>query len=152
VLSAEAVGIEDVSSVRLISGGLLYSLDSDTDEGEGERTTEGIRACPGFRSSGMDMESAVLAALGSQVCPGLIIKLTMSPSLILYSLRSLGSASALPLSTRRCASACGARGWEASKDLMDWMVSVGWTGSVNDWGGFNDLNVRVIEAAVSLSR
>jgi hypothetical protein len=31
---------------------------------------------------------------------------------------------------------------------MDWIVSVGWTGRVNDWGGFSDLNVRVTEAAV----
>jgi hypothetical protein len=134
--------------VRLISCGLLYSLDSDTDEGEGDRTTEGIFVCPAFRLSGVDMDSGVVTAFGSQVWPGLIIKLTISPSLTLYSFRSLASARALPLSNRRCMSAGGARCWEARKDLMDWIVSVGWTESVNDRGGFSDLNVRVIEAAV----
>lgn len=45
-------------------------------------------------------------------------------------------------------SAAGALGWEARRDLMDWIVSVGWTANVNDLGGFKDLNVRVIDAAV----
>lgn len=47
--SDEAVGIAEVSRVRLISSGLSFSLDRDADDGEGESTTEGIRACPDVR-------------------------------------------------------------------------------------------------------
>lgn len=79
--------------------------------GDGERTsvnvTDGIRACffeleemvrDGLRavgSIGADEDDAVVA-VGSQVKPGLIIKLTVSPSLMLYSLRSLVSVRAFP--------------------------------------------------------
>lgn len=91
--SDEAVGIEEVSRVRLISSGLEFSFDGITDDGEGERTTEGIGEA--------EMESGAVMTFGFQVLPGLIIKLIVSPSLILYSLRSLASASALPLSKRR---------------------------------------------------
>ena len=91
--SDEAVGIEEVSRVRLISNSLDFSFDGVIDDGEGERTTEGI--------GGAEMESGEVMTFGFQVLPGLIIKLIVSPSLILYSLRSLASASALPLSKRR---------------------------------------------------
>jgi hypothetical protein len=65
---------------------------------------------------------------------------------MLYSMRSFPSARAFPFSKSRCASAGGAEGCDASCDLMEAMVSVGWTRIVNDAGGFEDLNRTETEA------
>lgn len=83
---------------------------------------------------------------GSQLNPGLTIRLTVSPSLTLYSFRSFPSARAFPFNRSRCASAGGAKGCDASCDLIEEIVSVGWTGIVNDAGGFRDLKRTEIEA------
>jgi hypothetical protein len=78
---------------------------------------EGVRLCPCgtfisgsaesviFTGEGLDGEGALA---GSQSNPGFIIKFIVSPSFTPYSLRSFASASAFPLSKRRCASAGGA--------------------------------------------
>ena len=87
-------------------------------------------------------------AFGFQSKPGLSIKLMVSPSLTLYSLRSLPSARALPLSKSLCASAGGALGWAASWALIAETVSVGWTLRVKEAGGFRDLKTREIEAVI----
>ena len=92
-------------------------------EGEGERTTEGMRWClplfgappaagPGVRPS-TESESLVglgLGLVGSQLAPGLTMRLITSPSLMLYSLRSLLSARAFPLSRSLWTSTGGADG------------------------------------------
>ena len=119
-------------------------------DGEGERTTEGMRWClpllgapvaglsdedawPSTDSEGGVGERVMLVGLGmglegSQLVPGLTMRLITSPSLMLYSLRSLLSARAFPLRRSLCASAGGAEGCEsASWDLRVLMVSVGWT-------------------------
>lgn len=102
--------------MRLISSGFSGSPEGDPADGDGERTTDGMRECPNFKLSGalfslvLEVIFVVIVEFGSQLYPGLIIKLTVSPSLILYSFRSLESARALPLRRRRWTSAGGARG------------------------------------------
>lgn len=150
--------------MRLMSCG-LPSGSKDITDGDGERTMDGVRVClkpvlsfgresednddfmsgsnKDFVSGSDDGKGAVE---GSQSKPGLTIRFIVSPSFTLYSLRSLLSASAFPLSKRRCASARGARGWDASCDLIPEIESVGCTDSVKDCGGFNDLNVISMEA------
>ncbi len=103
-------------------------------EGEGERTTEGMRWClpllgallaglsdedawPSTDSEDGEGEKVVLVGLGmglegSQLVPGLTMRLITSPSLMLYSLTSLLSARAFPLRRSLCASEGGAEGWE----------------------------------------
>ena len=127
----DAVGMEEVSNVRLISCGLA-SGSRETIDGDGERMIDGVRVClnpvvsfgresevdDGFMSgpnnkgfvsgSGEDLGKTV--CVGSQLKPGLTIKFIVSPSFTLYSFNNLLSASAFPLSKRRCASAGGARG------------------------------------------
>ena len=78
-----------------------FELDGDIagDEGKGEGEGDGEAT-----TAGLD---------GSQLNPGLTIKLTVSPSLTGYSFRSLLSARAFPFKRRRCASGGGAEGWEA---------------------------------------
>ena len=66
----------------------------------------------------------------SQSYPGLTIRLTVSPSLTLYSLSNFASARALPLRSRRCTSTGGAPGSEAREDLMAAMVSLDCTAKV----------------------
>jgi hypothetical protein len=92
---------------------------------------------------------AAAAVVGSQRCPGFSIKFTVSPSLMLYSLSSFPSASALPLRRRRWASAGGAECCAASWAFIAEIVSVGCTLSVKLAGGFRDLNVSEIEAVES---
>jgi len=87
-----------------------------------------------------------VGAVGSQLTPGFITKFNVSPSLMVYSFRSFPSARALPLRRRRCASAGGAEGKEASLAFIDDTVSVGWTLSVKLAGGFRDLNTSEMEA------
>ena len=82
----------------------------------------------------------------SQSNPGLTIKLIVSPSLILYSFKSLPSARAFPFNRRRWLSAGGAEGCDASWDLIDDIVSVGWTKIEKDAGGLDDLKIIEIEA------
>lgn len=48
-------------------------------------------------------------------------------------------------------SAGGAPVRDASWDLIDWIVSVGCTSNENDLGGFKDLKVMVMAAAVCVS-
>jgi hypothetical protein len=79
----------------------------------------------------------------SQCDPGLVIKFTMAPSVMPYSLSNFASASALPLSSSRWISAGGARGCEASCFLIVPIVSVVDTVRGKDRGGFADLNVMV---------
>jgi len=86
------------------------------------------------------------AVFGSQWCPGFTIKLTVSPSLMLYSLRSFPSASAFPLRRRRWTSAGGADGWAASWAFITEMVSVRCTPRVKLTGGFRDLNISEMGA------
>ena len=90
-----------------------------------------------------EVDEAVVegAVFGSQWCPGFTIKLMVSPFLILYSLRSFPSASALPLRRRRWTSAGGADGWAASWAFIAEIVSVRCTPSVKLTGGFRDLNI-----------
>jgi hypothetical protein len=78
---------------------------------------------------------------GSHWTPGLTMRLIVSPSWTAYSFSSLASASALPFSRSRCASAGGARGWAAMWPLMADMESAGDTGMVIENGGLRDLNV-----------
>lgn len=85
-------------------------------------------------------------ALGSQLTPGLHTKFTVSPSLIVYSLNNLLSASALPFNNNLWASAGGADGCAARRSLIEAMVSVGCTGNDTAKGGLRDLNVSEIEA------
>lgn len=88
------------------------------------------------------------AAVGSQWCPGFTMRLTVSPSLMVYSLRSFESARAFPLSKRRWTSAGGADGNAASCDFISATVSVGSTRNVKDAEGLRLLNVRDMEAAI----
>ena len=70
--------------------------------------------------------------------------LTTSPSLTLYSCKSLPSARALPLRRSRWASAGGAPGCSARRDLTAAMVSATlMLEMVYDFGGLLDLNVTV---------
>lgn len=113
-------------------------------DGDGDKTTEGMRWCldddAGFGLGDREIERPLFAPgdtgaegedsmaddfVGSQSKPGLIIRLMVSPSLTMYSLSNLLSASAFPLRTRRKASAGGAEGWDASWALMEEIVSVG---------------------------
>ena len=154
--------------VNMIS---FSTVPDDSSDGEGDNTTLGIRWCllpPCFeRASGSrvpdpngigtgaskgdedtgtgDTDTGVAA--GFQSYPGFIIKLTVSPSLILlYSLSSFPSASAFPLNKSRWASAGGAEGWAASCAFIAETVSVGRTLIVKAAGGFRDLNTREMEA------
>lgn len=116
--------------MRLISCG-LPSGSREITEGDGERTIDGVRVClnpvvsfgreskddGGFISAPNNKDfdfvsgsEGVAVCVGSQLKPGFIIKFIVSPSFTLYSLSSLVSASAFPLSSQRCASAGGARG------------------------------------------
>lgn len=117
MISALAVGILDVSSVRFISLGLSSLLGLGIVwEGEGDKTTEGIRewlwCVPLVLSEAIDGDVVGDGASksGFQVDPGFTTKLTISPSRILYSFRSLVSARALPFNKRRWMSAGGAFG------------------------------------------
>lgn len=78
--------------------------------------------------------------------PGLSIKFIVSPLFTGYSFRSLPSTSAFPRSNKRCASAGGARGCEASCVLIEAIVSVVDTGTENEYVGFATLKVKVIES------
>ena len=70
-------------------------------------------------------DDAVVVTVGFQSYPGFIIKLTVSPSLILlYSWSSFPSASAFPLNKSRWASAEGAEGSAASCAFIAEIVSV----------------------------
>lgn len=103
----------EVSRTRGIS--TSFSPGDGVIDGEGDRTTEGIRPCPDLvfvSGSGnniidsfplsLGMETAGTAALeGSQSNPGLTIKFTVSPSLTLYSFNNFPSANAFPLRSRR---------------------------------------------------
>ena len=123
----DTVGMADVSKVSAISKGFSFSLDGETFEGDGDNTMDGARPCLlwilsfGLESEGVgkgdgrcgDGGIGVFAAIGlegSQLCPGLIIRLMISPSFTLYSFKSFPSARALPLRRRRCASGEGAEG------------------------------------------
>jgi len=48
----------------LMSSGLVFGLDGIIDDGEGERTTEGICGCSCFR---LEMVSGAVMTFGSQV-------------------------------------------------------------------------------------
>lgn len=162
------------SRVSVIS----FSAPGASRDGEGDSTTLGMRWClalepplagvpsdpprplKGLEGGALGAEAmgdgvlgvgAGSGAAGSQCVPGLSIKLTVSPSLIAYSLRSFESASALPLSRSRWISAGGADGCAASWALIDEILSVGCTESVNDAGGLSDLNVRDTEATLALA-
>lgn len=138
----------------------------DTIDGDGDNTMEGVRVClcpvasfgcgvcisgrlEGFIFTG-EVVDGDGDLVGSHSNPGLSIIFIVSPSFTPYSLRSFASASAFPLSKSRCASAGGAFGWEASEALTSDTVSVGCTASVNDCGGFVDLNVMLIDVARNL--
>lgn len=165
-----AVGMPEVSNVSGMSAG--FSSSGDVEDGEGESTTDGMRVCPRFGADvtvspagvvivtigggsvvGLDIADdgvgagAGEEAVGSQDTPGLTERLSVSPSLTGYSLRSLVSARALPLSRRRCASAGGAPGDAASWALIVEIASEGETASVKLCAGFSDLNVTVIVPA-----
>ena len=98
--------------------------------GEGDKITEGTLrwrsglVVPGssVAEGGSDMgssgSSAGISTFGNAVAwfqsyPGLTIRLTVSPSLMLYSLSNFASARALPLRSKRCTSTGGAPGLEA---------------------------------------
>lgn len=136
----ESDSVETVGGITLLSSvsRMSFSTKPGTSlEGDGDRTTDGIRWCrdgfdpgvglserggfpPPRDISGVDKdgegdgEAAKAGLDGSQSNPGLIIKLTVSPSLTLYSFKSFPSARALPFRSRRCASAGGAEGSAAS--------------------------------------
>lgn len=132
----------DVSRVSGIGDGLSERGKEDV-EGDGDRTTEGIRPClpvlvdPASGSSFIETSppaSFPTALLGSGVAGagavqshsklGFNMRFTVSPSFTGYSFNSFPSASAFPRSKRRCASAGGAPGCVARIALMDDMVSV----------------------------
>jgi len=150
-----------LSSVNKIS---FSVTPGDSLEGEGDKTTEGIRWCPRLEPG---VEPSVEACLlfsedieddavggeeigvtfdGSQSNPGLMTKLMVSPSLIGYSCKSFPSASAFPFRRRRWTSAGGAEGCDASCVFMEDMVSVGCTDMVKVACGLEDLKVTEIEA------
>lgn len=96
--------------------------------GEGDKITEGTLrwrsvglVAPGSSvaevgsSTGLPGASAGISTLGESRfwLTGLTIRLTVSPSLILYSFSSFASARALPLRSKRCASTGGAPDCEA---------------------------------------
>lgn len=105
-----------------------------SDDGEGDKTTLGMRWCLPFERADASREpdpktlrlgagegsvdigvscagaGVGVGAVGSQLKPGLTTKFNVSPSLMLYSLRSFPSASAFPLRRSRCASTGGAEG------------------------------------------
>ena len=106
-------------------------------------------------SAAMSLESLVGEAVGADVegdsdqdqsKPGLSMRFIVSPLFTGYSFRSLPSTSALPRSNKRCASAGGARGCEASCDLIEATVSVMDTVNGNECGGFATLKTRPIES------
>lgn len=156
--SSLAVGILEVSRVRLIS---VMLAEGEMRDGEGERTTEGIRPCfpLGFTSlsemiviKGVDSSSAGLGgATGGKV--GLeAMTVIVSPSFTAYSFNNLLSASALPFSSSRCEDAGGKEGFASARsDLIDDIKSVGGTGSDAVTGGFKDLKVRVKRASDTTS-
>ena len=152
-----------------------------SDEGDGESTTEGMRwwrpfgfACgssvpnpKGFGFAGVTGSAIVISdelaggvvgvdveagAEGSQGNPGLRTRLTVAPSAIWYSRRSLASARALPLRRSRWAAAGGAVGRAASCAFIAAMLSVGSTRSVKDAGGLRLLKVSESEAMGHISR
>ena len=81
-----------------------------------------------------------------QSTPGLSMRFIVSPPFTGYSFRSLPSTSAFPRRSKRCASAGGARGFEASCVLIEAMVSVKGTVSANECAGFATLKTRSIES------
>lgn len=157
----EGSGILDVSRRRGIS--FSFSPGEGDVDGDGERTIDGVRPCPPRLRAGCSGSSVICSPStlfgagaatdargvdildGSQSNPGLIISVTVSPSLIVYSCRSLLSARAFPLSSSRCASAGGAPGSDASCALMSEIVSVGCTASAKLFGGLIDLKVMLSE-------
>lgn len=154
---SDAVGMVEVSRVRVMSCGFKFpSGSSEATDGEGDKTMEGALVClwAGVSFVADSMSNGFMSRseqgkdvfVGSQSKPGLTIKLIVSPSFTSYSLRSFVSMRALPLSSRRCASAGGARGWDARCDLMSEIVSVDWTARVRVQGGFEDLNVMLMVA------
>jgi hypothetical protein len=166
------LGRAPASMVNRIS----FSAPDDSSDGEGDNMTLGMRWClllSGLECAsgssvpdpndlelrvvdkesgdnvGMDTGGGVIVvvAVMFQLYPGLTIKLTVSPSLILlYSLSSLPSASAFPLNKSRWASAEGAEGSDASCAFIAEIVSVSRTLIVKVAGGFRDLNTRGMEA------
>lgn len=143
----DRVSEEELLDSALASSVSMMSLSAGTPgnspDGEGDKTTDGIRWCLDCDCAGLGLGSKERAGLlpttcseliegdredgeadgaggvgggfvGSQTNPGLTIKLTVSPSLTLYSLRSFASARAFPLRRSRCASAGGAEGCDAS--------------------------------------
>lgn len=140
----------------------MPSASSEATDGEGDKTMEGVRLClwtgasfvaDSVSNGAMSRESEVgneVLVVGSQSKPDLTIKFMVLPSFTSYSLRSFVSTRALPLSSKRCACAGGARGWDARWDLMSEMVSVDWRGRVKAQGGFRDLNVILIVATFEI--
>ncbi len=174
------LGLGGASRVRTMS--FSGGAPSASEEGEGESTTEGMRwwrpfgfACgssvpdpKGFGFAGVTGSAIVISdelaggvdgvdveeagAEGSQGKPGLRTRLTVAPSAIWYSRRSLASARALPLRRSRWAAAGGAVGSAASCAFIAAMLSVGSTRSVNDAGGLRLLKVSESEAMGHISQ
>lgn len=146
------LGRAPASMVNMIS---FSAAPDDSRDGEGDNMTLGMRWCrlppcfecaSGTRVDKSSGEDAVVAVV-FQSYPGLTIKLTVSPSLILlYSLSSFPSASAFPLNRSRWMSAGGAEGSDASCAFIAEIVSVSGTLIVKVAGGFRDLNTREMEA------
>ena len=72
---------------------------------------------------------------------------SVSPSLMLYSFKSLASRSAFPFKRSRWLSAGGADGREESCAFIAEIVSVGCTLRVNVAAGFRDLKTSEMDAA-----
>lgn len=166
-----AEGIFEVSRVRWIGEG-ERSSGREVEDGEGDRTIEGIRPCLpvleepppwgsrdictspslSFGAGDGDGDSAGEAVAGAVTVeasqfhskPGFTIRFTVSPLFTGYSLRSFPSARALPRRSRRCASAGGAPGCAASCALMEDMTSVGETEMVNVRAGLDTLKSRLM--------
>lgn len=112
--SDDAVGMVEVSRVSVMSCSFAFPSGSrDAIDGDGDNTMEGVLECLGPAVSFPVEEASDGCMVGSQSKPGLIIKFMVSPSFTSYSLRSFVSARAFPLRSKRCASAGGARVWDA---------------------------------------
>lgn len=110
-------------------------------DGDGDRTTDGIRVCrEGVLAGVAVLIGEGFIGTGAARVMSLRIRLTTSPSCTGYSSRSLLSARAFPFSRRR--TAAGFAG--DSCDLMERTVSDGDTLRVVEDAGLSDLKVRVI--------
>lgn len=165
---SELRGRLDVSSINGMS--TSFSSVTGVSDGEGDSTTDGMRVWPcrvlvvcsgtSVIVSAMFSGSTVVVIAGvftpdegavvavpcaeSTVVPDLTMRVTMSPSLMSYSCKSLPSERALPLSSSRAESAGGAPGKEASWDFTVAMVSAECTLKVYVLAGFMDLIVILI--------